>query len=195
MSARLSTVRPFACSGAMYAAVPRIIPACVIAGVVIVGDIDTLGDEPRRGLHRLREAEVEHLHRAVGAHLDVRGLQIAMDDPLLVRGFERLGDLLRDRQRLVERDRAARDALRQILALDEFHHERVHAAGLLEPVDRGDVGMIQRRERLRLALEPRQAFGVRGERVRQDLDRDLAAQRRVRRPIDLPHAAFADLAR
>ena len=27
-----------ACSGLMYAAVPRIIPACVIAGVVIVGD-------------------------------------------------------------------------------------------------------------------------------------------------------------
>ena len=43
-----------------------------------------------------------------------------------------------------------------------------------EPVDRGDVRMIQRRERLRLAFEPRQAFGVRGERVRQDLDRDLA---------------------
>ena len=53
--------------------------------------------------------------------------------------------------------------------------------------------MIQRRERLRLALEPRQALGVRGERVGQDLDRDLAAERRVRRPIDLPHPAFADL--
>ena len=85
-----------------------------------------------------------------------------------------------------------RDALRQILALDELHHERVHAAGLLEPIDRRDVGMIQRRERLRLALEPRQAVGVRRERVRQDLDRDLAAERRVRRPIHLPHAAFAD---
>ena len=66
-------------------------------------------------------------------------------------------------------------------------------ADSLEAVDRGDVGMVQRRERLRLALEPRQAFGVGGERVRQDLDRDLAAERRVRRPIHLPHAAFADL--
>jgi len=28
----------------MYAAVPRIMPACVIAGVVIVGDIDALAD-------------------------------------------------------------------------------------------------------------------------------------------------------
>ena len=73
----------------------------------------------------------------------------------------------------------------EIVALDQFHHEGVHAAGLLEPVDRGDVGMIQRRERLRLALEPRQAFGVSCERVRQDLDRDLAIQLRVRRPIHL----------
>ena len=62
----------------------------------------------------------------------------------------------------------------------------------LDAVDRGDVRMIQRRECLRLAFEPRQAFGVRGERVRQDLDRDLAIQRRVRCPIHLPHAAFAD---
>ena len=54
-----------------------------------------------------------------------------MDDPLLVRRFERLGDLLRDRQRLVERDRAARDALRQVVALDQFHHERADVRGLI----------------------------------------------------------------
>ena len=59
-------------------------------------------------------------------------------------------------------------------------------------IDRGDVRMIQRRERLRLAFEPRQAFGVRCERVRQNLDRDLATERRVRRPIHFTHSANAD---
>ena len=49
ISARLSTGLPRACSGAMYAAVPRIIPARVIAGVVIVGDIDTLDKDPAAG--------------------------------------------------------------------------------------------------------------------------------------------------
>ena len=49
----------------------------------------------------------------------------------------------RDRQRLVERNRAARDALRQILALDEFHDEGADAAGFFEAVDVRDVGMIQ----------------------------------------------------
>ena len=47
-SARLSTGLPRACSGDMYAAVPRMIPAaCVIAGVVMVGDCDTFGARPR----------------------------------------------------------------------------------------------------------------------------------------------------
>ena len=82
-------------------------PRRVIAGVVIVGDCDDRRARARAsGLHRFREAEVQHLHRAVGPHLDVRGLEIAVDDPLLVRRFERLGDLLRDRQRFVERESA-----------------------------------------------------------------------------------------
>ena len=76
-----------------------------------------------------------------------------MDDALLVRGFERLGDLPRDRQRFVERHRPAA-AMRSasVLALDQFHHQRADAAGCLEPVDLRDVRVIQRRERLGLAL-------------------------------------------
>ena len=56
--------------------------------------------------------------------------------PLLVRGLERLGDLPGDGERLVERHRPARDALRERLALDELHDERVTAADFLEAVDR-----------------------------------------------------------
>ena len=80
--------------------------------------------------------------------------------PALVRGFERLGHLFRDRQRLVDRDGAARDALREILALDELHHERADAGRFLDAVQLRDVGMIERGERLRLALEPHEAIGV-----------------------------------
>ena len=55
------------------------------------------------------------------------------------------------------------------------------------------MGMIQRGERLRFALETRQAIRVRGERVRQHLDRDLAAEAGVGGAVHLAHAAFADL--
>ena len=82
--------------------------------------------------------------------------------------------------------------LGQIVALDQFHDESVLACGFLEPVDRGDVRMIQGRERLGLALEPRQALEVSRERIGKDLDGDLATERRVRRSVHLSHAPFAD---
>ena len=90
------------------------------------------------------------------------------------------------------RNRAARDALREVLALDQFHHQRGDAVALFEAVDRRDVRMIQRGEDLGLARETRQAIGVVRERLRQDLDRDIAVQLGVARPEHLPHAALAD---
>ena len=56
------------------------------------------------------------------------------------------------------------------------------------------MGVIERGERLRLALEPRQAVGIRGEDLRQDLDRHLPIELRVARPLDLPHPACSERA-
>ena len=92
-----------------------------------------------RRLEALGQSEVQHLDDPVRPHHDVGRLQIAMDDPLSVRGLERLDDLPGNRQRLIERQRALRDAVREGDALDELHHERGRAAGLLDPVDGGDV--------------------------------------------------------
>ena len=47
--------------------------------------------------------------------------------------------------RFVERNRPARDPLREILALDELHHERARSVRL-EAVDLRDVRMVQRGE-------------------------------------------------
>ena len=49
---------------------------------------------------------------------------------------------------------------RQILALDQLHHQRADAVGFLEAVDVRDVRMVERGERLRFALEPRQPLGI-----------------------------------
>ena len=114
-----------------------------------------------------------------------------MDDALLVRGLERLGDLPRDRQRFVERDRPVRDPLGERRALDQLHHQRVDAAAVFEAVDVRDVRMVERGEHLRFALEPREPLGVVGEQLRQDLDRDVAIQPGVARAIDLAHPAGA----
>jgi hypothetical protein len=39
-----------------------------------------------------RETEVEDLYRAIRANFDIRGFEVAMNDALLVRGFECLRD-------------------------------------------------------------------------------------------------------
>ena len=45
---------------------------------------------------------------------------------------------------------------------------------VLEPVDRTDVRMVERREHLRFALETGEAIGIARERIGQDLQRDVA---------------------
>ena len=102
-----------------------------MAGDVIVGDtVTSAWPAAASGSRELREAEVEHLHDAVRRDLDVRGLQIAMDDALLMRGFERLADLARDRQRFLERNRTTRDPIGERVALDQFEDERVTSSPL-----------------------------------------------------------------
>jgi hypothetical protein len=55
-----------------------------------------------------------------------------------------------------------------------------------------DVGMIQRREDFRFALESREPFAIVGDVGGQDLDRDFALQLRVARAIHLAHSPGAE---
>ncbi len=115
-----------------------------------------------------------------------------MDDAALVRGVQRVGNLPRDVQHLVERQRALRDPSRQIVAVDELHHERAHAAAFFQSVNLGDMRMVQGRERLGLASETRQTIGIAREGFGKDLQRDVAIELRIARTKHLAHAAGAD---
>ena len=176
MSARWSAVLPLACSGLMYAAVPRIMPAC--------GGLDgqrrrVVGVAAgRSGQHRLGEAEIQDLHHAAGGDLDVGGLEIAMDDAPFVRGFDAVDDLTEDRQRVAERSSARCSVSPSTNSITRIVRGDV--------VEVADVGVVQRRDRARLAREPLGELGVR------DLDRDVAIQARIAGAIHLAHAARAD---
>ena len=62
------------------------------------------GLDPRPpGSKALASPEVEHLHVFFRRDLHVRRLQIAMDDAFLVRGLERLTDLVGELQRVLKR--------------------------------------------------------------------------------------------
>jgi hypothetical protein len=56
----------------------------------------------------------------------------------------------------------------------------------------GDVRVVQRSQYLGFTLESREPFGVVSQCIRENFDCDVSLQRRVRRPIDLAHAAFAE---
>ena len=115
-----------------------------------------------------------------------------MDDPLLVRFRERLGDLTRDHDRLVDGDRSALDSIGERPAFDELEHQELRRTRSVEAVDRRDVRMIQCCEYLRLALEARDAIGILRDTVRQDLQRDVATELRIARAIHLAHPAGAE---
>ena len=90
-------------------------------------------------------------------------------------------------------DGTVRDPVRQRRTVDQFHHQCVDThGGVLEPVDLRDVRMIERREKLRLALEAGAAVGVARHRVRQYLQRDVAIESGVSGAINLAHSARTD---
>ena len=100
----------------------------------------------QRGPH-LRQPEIEHLH-ARSRHQDVRGLQVAMHDAMLVGSGHGLGDL----DRLVHR-LAPGHGRREWLALDVLHDQVGRVAIVADVVEGADVRVVERGDRACLALE------------------------------------------
>ena len=76
----------------------------------------------------LADAEVQHLDDAARRDLDVRRLQIPVDDALLVRGVERIGDLPGDVECVGDLEGAALRPIEPFgkrVAIDQLEDERV----------------------------------------------------------------------
>jgi hypothetical protein len=74
---------------------------------------------------------------------------------------------------------------------NQFHHESADAGGLLYAVKGGNARVVQCGENLRFTLEAGEPIAIVGERVREDLDRDIPIQSGVPGPIDLAHPSRA----
>jgi len=103
-----------------------------------------------------------------------------------------LGDFRRDAQHLAQRQRTARDPLRERLALEVFHDEVLDVIRAADVKDRADVRTRQRGDGARLALESRAALVARDERGEEHFDRHRAIEARVAGAIDLAHPAGAE---
>ena len=111
-----------------------------------------------------------------------------MDDLSLVRGVQRIDNMPGNRQRLLDGKRPARDPLGEIFAFDQLHHD----GSIDDAVDLGDVGVIERRQYLRFTLETSQPLGVSFQRLRQNLQGDVALEDEVFGPIHLAHRTGPD---
>ena len=140
----------------------------------------------------LGQPEVQDLEAAVAGEEQVLGLQVPVDDARRVGGRERVGDRGAPLRDALAGDRAPPEPRAQRLALEQLGDHEGDAVCLADVVEREHGGMVERRHRARLALEATAAVGVAGHVGRQDLERDVAPEARVTRPVDLAHAAGAE---
>src|SRR5262245_10585224 len=91
---------------------------------------------------------------------DIRRLQIAMDDPFVVCGFECFGYLFGDRQRVLERQWTACDRPVETFTVHEFEYEEFGAVRPFETVDLRNVWMVEGRKDLRFPAETRQTLKI-----------------------------------
>ncbi len=182
---------PRACSGLMYAAVPRITPAAVARAVSVGECVDRGRGAGRVGFEDLREAEVEELHLPSPVTFTFAGFRSRWTIPFSC---------------------AASSASAICLAYTKANLRgrapavsRVRAPPLPPAPSRGGAGRPPPRRRrsprcsggaappeLRLALEAGLPLPVLEESLRQDLQRHDAVEARVLRPVDLPHPARAE---
>ena len=107
--------------------------------------------------------------------------------PRSLRGRESLRDLRRDLDRAARRQRSVRERLAQRLAVEQLLDHVGNAVGDPGVVDGDDVRVVEHAGGARFGLEALQSLGVRRERGRQHLDRDVAAEARIARAVDLAH--------
>ena len=142
---------------------------------------------------RFRHAEVDHLgHRlaVVAFHEDVRRLQVAVDDPLLVRVLNRRADELEQVEAVADAEPVRVAVFGERHAFDQFHDEKRRSRFRRARVQQlGDVRMIHERNRLPFRLESRQDQPRRSQLAVDQLDRDPALHGLAL--VGHPHAAHA----
>src|SRR5713101_6600864 len=95
-----------------------------------------------RGRDELRQTEVENLQLVSLVEHYVRGLDVAVNDVAAMSFGQRVGQLERELQRLIEGKWTPADELLERLAVDVLHHEEHDIFDFVDFVDRADVGVI-----------------------------------------------------
>ena len=174
--------------GIQVGAAVEILPQRQLGSQVEHGADDQALSSEARG-HRAGNAEVHELGGSVPRQQDVLGFEITVHDALLVGVLQSLADLAGDGDDALE---VRGPALVQALPFDQLHHDVGCAIYLPRVIDRHDVGVVELGDGLGLV---QQALSALGPQVvgRNDLDRDVAVEHRVMRPVHRAHPTLAEL--
>src|ERR1700722_3165035 len=116
-----------------------------------------------------------------------------MDDAPRMSRFESASHLERQRKKLVRRHRFAADALFQGSAVQEFHGDERLPGGVIDVVNRTDMGMVECGSGMRLDSKTADRMRILSQFRRQKLQRDDPLKFRVFSLVHDPHAAAANL--
>ncbi len=142
----------------------------------------------------LRQAEVEDLDLPIAREHQVRGLDVAVDDPGAMGFGQSLCHLDGNVERVIDGKWSAPDALRQRLAFVVGHDEiELPVVGFADVVDGADIRMVQGRGRLGFLDESLFRRLVARQLGRKKLERGEAVEAGVPDLIDETHAASAEM--
>ena len=149
-------------------------------------------DHPRRGeagraLQHLRDAEVGEGEAVVPADQDVRRLDVAVEDPRLVRGVERVAQLADPGDGLREGDRRADHPVAERSPFEVRHHEVRQALFVAVVVDREDVRVVERGDEPGLVVEALPEVAVPSVAARITFTATVRPRRSSVGPPDLGH--------
>ena len=114
-----------------------------------------------------------------------------MNNPLLVRGGQAMGNLDPVIHCLSQGQRAVFQPVAQGLTFQQLGYEVRAILVSSKLIDTYDVGMVEGCRRLGFLFEAHQAVWLCEHKIRQDLDGDVTPQRTVACSVDFSHAAGA----
>jgi hypothetical protein len=146
-------------------------------------------------VHRLTTAAVDCSTRAVRSSIEqhyVARLQIPVNNACPVRFGQRVSNLNRDMQSMLERKGTSFESSLERLSLEILHHEEVDAVVAANVVEHANMAVVQAGNGARFALESRPLVGGQREVGGEHLDRDGAIEAYIARPIHFSHATGTD---
>ena len=148
--------------------------------------------QPAGSWRHFRQSKVENLGVAALGDENVRGLDVAVDDPLRMGRVERIGDLNRQTKQNISVDGLAGDEMLQRHPVEKLHDQEGVAILLPNFMNSADIGMIESGSRLRLPLEARQGWGVFDNLIGQKLQGHISVEGYVFCLVDHTHAATTE---